>query len=88
MAVKKKKVAAKRKPSKLLTPAQVYKKKDAIQDTNVQLKEDRATLREQKANLIEAMKTIRPIQHEVKKLEKKVGALSLKIEQTKAEING
>ena len=45
MAVKKKKVAAKRKPSKVLTPAQVAKKKDAIVAEKAAVKELKALLK-------------------------------------------
>ncbi len=84
----KKKVAAKRKPSKVMTAAQIAKKQDAIVADKEEVKKLKASLKDLKADLRAAMKEVTPIQREITKLERAVGVRLSRIERVQAEIDG
>lgn len=84
----KKKVAASRKPSKVLTAAQIAKTKDAILADKEEVKELKASLKEVKAQHREAMKIVRPIEKRMNQLERRVGVVLSKIETKEAKLNG
>jgi len=84
----KKKVATSRKPSKVMTAAQIAKKQDAIVADKEEVKKLKADLKSAKADLREAMKAVTPRLKEITKLEKAVGVRLSRIERVQAEING